>query len=943
MLNNRWLTGSLFLGLIITVSLVSSIPTYTSSVLQKLLMKELEQHQVKNNEFPGSFSFSDSFSDKIVSDPLQALEATEKINEQIIQEAGIPVLTKVQTLYTSPIKMIYEDEARREDSQKPGKIVMMSDIDTHISLIDGRLPSKKSVDGVYEALVPEMALQKRNIVLDTVFIAGEGDNQLRIKPVGTFKAKDMQDPYWTLSPDSFSNDFIIFEELFRNEILTKHESMLGIGRFNTAFDYHTITDSNIPTLLSLERKLKADISEIKKSTIIFNFPIKDILRKYEKKGEQLTVMLWSINVPILIMLSIYLFMVSRLIVQRQLNEIAVLSSRGGTRGQILFIYFIESAILGLIALIVGPFIGLLLCQLLGSSNGFLEFVQRSTLPVKLELKSFIYGSVAVLASILMIMIPVYQASKHSIVNHKQSLARSVMKNQWVTIIFDLALIGIALYGLSTFKRRQKEILLLANENGELVIDPLLFYIPALFIIGTGLLILRIYPLILRLIYKLGEKYWPVSLYSTFLQVSRSAKQYQFLMLFLIMTIGIGVFSASAARTLNTNLEEQLRYRNGAEITLDVRWESNVPTTSASSPSGQSPAPEGDGETAEVFKDVVYIEPPFDPITELKEVEHATKVFKKENVTVMGKGNSHYGVNLMAIDPNDFGQTAWFKDTLLQNHWYEYLNLIAKEPSGILISQSLSSTLGAKVGDYLSINWDGSDKAEFVVYGIINYWPSFNPLEKKEGVSSDSALIVANLPYVQNMMGLEPYDVWVKLKPDISRESFYQNIKESTIPVTRMDDVNPKLVELKNSALLLGINGSLTLGFLISILITFIGFLLYWVLTIKSRTLQYGIYRAMGIPMPQLIGILISEQLLTSGFACLLGIGVGGITSKLFVPLFKITFNPTDLTPPFTVIFDQSDEARIYLFVTFMLIVGLTILVIFLRKIKIHQAIKLGED
>ncbi|MGQ4665419.1 hypothetical protein ACUIJN_06195, partial [Metabacillus halosaccharovorans] len=61
MWNNKWLTCSLFLGLFITVSLVSSIPTYTSSVLHKLLVKELEQHQIDKNHFPGEFSFIATF------------------------------------------------------------------------------------------------------------------------------------------------------------------------------------------------------------------------------------------------------------------------------------------------------------------------------------------------------------------------------------------------------------------------------------------------------------------------------------------------------------------------------------------------------------------------------------------------------------------------------------------------------------------------------------------------------------------------------------------------------------------------------------------------------------------------------------------------------------------------------------------------------------------
>src|SRR5699024_7433949 len=125
-------------------------------------------------------------------------------------------------------------------------------------------------------------------------------------------------------------------------------------------------------------------------------------------------MLWSLNIPVLIMLAIYLFMISRLIIERQLTEIAVLSSRGASRLQILMIYFIEVSILGLLAFIIGPYIGLELCKLLGASDGFLEFIQRSALPVKLSSKAYYYAVLAVIASIIMIMVPVYTASDRSI-------------------------------------------------------------------------------------------------------------------------------------------------------------------------------------------------------------------------------------------------------------------------------------------------------------------------------------------------------------------------------------------------------------------------------------------------------------------------------------------------------------------------------------------------
>ncbi|MBS4195556.1 ABC transporter permease [Lederbergia citri] len=946
MLNNRWLTGSLFLGLIITVSLVSSIPTYTSSVLQKLLVRELEDHQVKKNQYPGEFSFSDTFASSIVKKPAESLAKVEDIKKNLVESTGIPVIADANIIATTPLRTMYEEEERRGSSQNAAKLLMISGLKDHITITDGTFPSDKTVDGVVEALVSETALVKRSMVLGTNFIVGsEGEQQFVIKPVGTFQPKSVEDPYWSLVPRSFNDDFIVNEKWFRDELIPKHEELLGIGRFSSAFDYHKIESTHFPALLSLESKLKSQISSVKKATILFNFPIKNILKSYENKGMQMTTMLWSLNVPVLIMLAIYLFMISRLIIERQLNEIAVFTSRGASRWQILGIYFIEIAILGALALLIGPLIGLQLCKLLGASNGFLEFIQRSALPVKLSVKSYIYALLAVLASIIMIMIPVYSASGKSIVSHKQQSARDVGKIPWYTVIFEFSVLGVAIYGLVAFNRSQKVLQNLDVESSDVMIDPELFFMPALFIIGLGLVALRIYPLILKLFYKIGEKFWPVSLYSTFLQVSRSTKQYQFLMLFLVMTIGMGVFSASAARTINTNLEEQLHYKNGSEVRMLLRWESSRPSSGGTSPSPSGT--EGGGESADALPEVepvVYTEPPFDPITKLKQVDKAAKVFKKDSVSVTTpSGKSIHYPTLMAIEPKAFGETAWFKPSLLPHHWYEYLNLIAKEPSAVLISKKAADALEVKQGDYITMQWAGSDYGEFVVFGIIDYWPSFNPLEKSVENKSEGALVVANLPYVQNMLGLEPYEVWLKLKPDTSRAEFYQDLKDSKIPVMVMNDVNPQITDLKNGALLLGLNGTMTLGFLISLLISFIGFLLYWVLTIKSRTLQYGIYRAMGIPMPKLIGILVSEQVLTSGFACILGIIVGGVTSQLYVPLFKLSLNIRDLTPPFTVISDASDEAKIYIFSALMLVLGSAILIGFLRKIKIHQAIKLGED
>ncbi|MNY46024.1 FtsX-like permease family protein [compost metagenome] len=136
---------------------------------------------------------------------------------------------------------------------------------------------------------------------------------------------------------------------------------------------------------------------------------------------------------------------------------------------------------------------------------------------------------------------------------------------------------------------------------------------------------------------------------------------------------------------------------------------------------------------------------------------------------------------------------------------------------------------------------------------------------------------------------------------------------------------------------------MTLGFLIAMGISFIGFLLYWVLSLYGQILQFGVLRAMGISYRQLIGMLVAEQLLTSGAAVLIGMITGNTGSRLFVPLFQLTFDSSSQVPPFQVSFDPRDQLNLYIIVTIMIGLGLLLLGTMLSRIKIHQAVKLGED
>ena len=126
-------------------------------------------------------------------------------------------------------------------------------------------------------------------------------------------------------------------------------------------------------------------------------------------------------------------------------------------------------------------------------------------------------------------------------------------------------------------------------------------------------------------------------------------------------------------------------------------------------------------------------------------------------------------------------------------------------------------------------------------------------------------------------------------------------------------------------------------------ISTLGFLIYWIISIQSRVLYFGILRAMGLSLSKVIGIIGCEQLLVSGVAIAAGIAVGGVTGDLFIPLLQLVYSAAEQVPPFKIVSDAGDYIKIYSVVAIMLAVGFGTLWRIIAGIRIDQAVKLGED
>ena len=461
------------------------------------------------------------------------------------------------------------------------------------------------------------------------------------------------------------------------------------------------------------------------------------------------------------------------------------------------------------------------------------------------------------------------------------------------------------------------------------LDPLLFLSSSLFMIGAGLFAVRLIPALVFVVFRLFRKWWSPALYVSYLRVLRTRSQQSFIMVFLIMTIALGVFNADAARTINSGEEDNIRYATGADLVLQEQWASNEDQV-AEDPS----------------LELVYNEPDFGRYQTLEGAKSVTRVLRASDITVSLSGGTLKNVDLMGIHTREFGETAWFDESLLPRPWNEYLNALAQNSRAVLLSKNFRDQYGYHIGDSVNYRNKNGDSMRGVVYGFVDYWPTYQRYTYSKGNDgvyrqTEHFLIVANLSQLQAQWGVTPYEVW--MKTDGSSQFIYDFAQENGVEYLTFKDVAEQLVEKKNDPIFQGTNGILTVGFIVVLLLCMVGFLIYWVLSIRSRALQFGIFRAMGMSMREILTMLINEHFYISALSIAVGVFVGELTSRLYMPLIQMAYAASDSSLPLRVVSEAGDLGRILLIVGVLLAVCLTVLGTLISRMKIAQALKLGED
>jgi len=921
---NRRLAAGLLLGFTVAVAAACSVPAFAAGALQRVL--QLELAGIADSRMPAAVHLAHFETEKHPTTPAQYAAADAIATQEGPGLIGLPIVPFVRYGALDLTRARPFDPAVMDDHiDRWMALAFLSDLQQHIAIIDGRWPAEGVGPGGYEVLVEEAALDEQEITVGAVMLVpvnrSEDSPTVKVTVVGAFRRIDPTDLYWFMG-GAFDKQLFVPEQTFRKSVLAEPQAVAGQYSWYYGIRREDVKMTDVYRLLSDQYELEARVARVLPNTEYLEGPF-DLLQRFLFKARELQLMLLLLAVPPLVVVAYFLMVTSGLMVDGQRQEISVLRSRGASLWQVVGVYLLEGALLGGLALTGGYPLGILLARAMGASSGFLQFVDRQQPELLLSPDFWLYGLAAAALAILAYVAPVAPAARLSIISYKSESARKLQRPFWARWGLDILSVALAAYAYYTLQQKHAAAVAAmakvaagpVSARAEMVLmQPLDILAPALFVAGIGLVLLRAVPLAALVVAKLAERRAGAPLYLTLTQLSRAASSYTPVVLLLTLTVGMGLYSAAAARTLERNTADRVRYAGGADLVLEEVWE-----YLQDSPDGP-------------VKDVLV--PPWNVHYSLPGVEHPARV-RREPVVALVSGRQQGRGRLVSIDPDDFGRVAWFRSDLAPAHFYEYLNLLSQDEEGVLVTPAFLQKHKLQPGDRISLMSETNQEVSLVIYGAIGYWPS---LYAQEG-----DFFIANLDYIERSLGLQPYVVWMKLKENAKVQPIIDALADQSILTLQAVDQRKALVNARRDPQLNGLLGGLTSGFLLSAVITMLGFWLYAALSVRGRVLQFGVLRAMGLSVRQLLSAVALEQILSVGLGVALGTGLGLVAADLFVPFLQQGLDPASQTPPFVIVADPSDRIRLYVVLLFMLVAGLTGLLAVLSRMRVHEAIKLGED
>ncbi len=634
----------LFLGILLSVALLSSSVVFSDLLAEAALRRTLRQAEPSEVNFWIRI-FHNLEESSISSRRASVYQSSIEFVEERVTPIFEPHLAgKARLLETSTFFFTGAPRFNVEQDARPrGRIQFMTNLfgEERSRLLAGNWPSDlPTADGApLEVALERTGADLVNLTVGDVLeiqpASGDlEDRIMTVRIVGIFERNNPDDDFWYGREHNFSNHNGQWPTV---PLFTTEAAIL-----QRVADAYPGIYSNVTWMYDLDRQgfgfeQVDDIQRyirIARGEVAANLENSTISIKLDRLMDEYSEQLVLSRIPLFLMvflvvgiLAYYLALVSALTIRSRSAEIALLKSRGATTLQVGLMVFVEGLLLAIPAIIIGA---LLAAPVAGALGSLFFDVERDGILITLSTRAFLLGAAGALLSVLVLTLSTLAAARQGIVEFRQTgarPARAPFLHRYYLDFLLLALIGLVWWQIQS----RDSFLLRPLGRGQLEIDFTLLVGPVLGLLALGLVVLRFFPLAVALLARLMEPVGPVWLVQGLRRVGRDPITPGSLVVLLMLATALGVIGSAFGSTLEQSQEDRASYQVGADLRVQHTG-NRIPVASL-----------GLADTPALNR----------PSLEVVEVSRLTG-------NLLTQGFSSERFNLLAVDSKRFDRVAWFR-------------------------------------------------------------------------------------------------------------------------------------------------------------------------------------------------------------------------------------------------------------------------------------------
>jgi len=713
-------------------------------------------------------------------------------------------------------------------------------LDERAALIEGRWPETipAAVDPVLEAVIGVEATGRAGISIGDELVSA--DESQRVQVVGIVSPIDPGSDVWW--GDRQMLPFNMWRRIqFNPDIVENYVSLLLTpdsmsARITTAVNWRLILNPRQITASnaeSLRQRITAMQGRMTSQGFTVETKLMSLLDSYQDRLAQARVALLLLTAQSSLALLYLLNILGGFLIERARVELHTMSGRGFNRRQLAAIYALPLGLLAVIAWLVSPRITQ---QVIRLAAGWRDGAALDLIPA--ETWWLALGAVTV--SWLALVISIYLSIRYelSIGEQQRTLAENIRPGRR-RLLLDISL--LALGGLTYWQLTQAGSFIKEGETGSAgilgAVDPVLLIGPSLLLMAIGLIFLRLFPYLLKLAAWVGRQTRGLILPLGLTRLVRQPVGTNRVTLLISVTVGLIFFATIFSHSLITWQEEMARYNEGADIRLLLPPSKNKPGS-------------------------VDLELPDGAVV--------TRVNRVE-ATFQLNEYQRFNVDLLAVDPSTFAQVVSFPPGISPFQMSDIMRVLEPDADGpipVVISDN-AITRHLNRGDRVTYEL-GLDSVDFEVTGIIGDFP----LLTEPFAITNRVLLAQRID--QSSPGLIDQvtdEQWISVEEQ-QHDLLLDQLERHSGTMSLAGDARAKLQEFQADLISRVAVTAFRLNAVVLLILSGVGFVFVQLFTIRQRTAEFGVMRAMGISRRLVWRLLFLEGSILVGAGLAVGAGIG---------------------------------------------------------------------